>query len=200
MGIIIGQVNDKNGRPVAQADVGVMNQHFEPIAQTKTDEHGQYTLELPDGQYPFFLAVKDYGVNGLEYWCHDIVLEGKLELSCQIDKLEIYGLNLFTVKGAGPALSIYFRPMSLEKFLAGEKDIAPSITEQSLTCLVNGELCDLLVMNRVREYTTDGPLTACLIQITRPGTLLDRNKLDLLLEDEAGNFGMGSLFFSREHI
>ncbi len=200
MGIILGQVTDKAGEPVAQADVCVMNPQFEPVAQTQTDADGRYTLELPDGDYPFFIAVKDYGVNGLEYWCHDIRLQGQLELRCQIDRLEVYGLNLFTVKGAGPTLSIYFRPMSLDKFQAGEPDIAPDLTEQSLTCLVNGEKCDLLVMNPVKEYTADGLLTAWLIQVAKPEKLLPWNQLELRLEDEAGNFGMASLFFSRNGI
>lgn len=196
MGIISGQVMDKNHQPVEGANVIVMNRDFEPIYYTLTDAEGRYSLEMPNGEYPFFLAVKDYKENFLEYWCNDIHLQGKLELCCQIDKLEIYGINLFEVKGAAPALTIYFRPMSLEKALMNAEDIAPDITEQSLSCLVNGERCDLLMMNQVKEYTQDGPMTAYLIQISKPRNMAARNKLDIILKDIQGNIGMGSLFFS----
>lgn len=195
MGIIKGQVTDKNNKPVEGADVGVMNRDFEPIYRTSTDAEGSYTLEMPDGYYPFFIAVKDYGEKNLEYWCNNIELNEQLELNCQIDKLEIYGLHVFEVKGAGPALTIYFRPMSLVKVLNKEADISPELTEESFTCFVNGEKCNLLVMNAVKEYTSDGLLTACLIQISRPGNMAEKNKLDIILRDKDGNLGMASLFF-----
>lgn len=196
MGIISGQVTDKNNKPVEGADVGIMNRDFEPVYYAVTDENGKYNLEMPDGAYPFFIAVKDYKEKNLEYWCNDICLQGELELNCQIDTLEVYGINVFVVKGAAPALTVYFRPMSLEKFLNNEKDIAPDITEESLIFLVNGEKCDLLVMNKVKEYTQDGILTAYLVQISRPADIKERNKLDIIVKDVEENMGMGSLFFT----
>ncbi len=85
------------------------------------------------------------------------------------------------MKGSDPALAIYFRSTSLVKVLNKEADIAPEFTEESFTCLVNGEKCDLLVMNMVKEYTFDGLLTDCLIQVSRPGNMTGKNKLDLML-------------------
>lgn len=200
MGTIYGQVTDKYHQPVAGATVGVMNRDFEMLYQTLTDADGKYRLELPDGAYPFLIAVKDYTVQNLEYWCNAISLQGQLELHCQIDTLEVYGLHVFAVKGAFPALTVYFRPMSLVKYLAKEQDIAPDLTEDSLTCLVNGEPCPLLLMNQVQEYSQDGTLGAYLIQIARPQTLAQRNKLDLIVKDADGNAGMASLFFEREEL
>lgn len=200
MGTIHGQVTNKNNQPVSSATVGVMNRDFEMLQQTLTDADGMYRLELPDVAYPFLIAVKDYTVRNLEYWCNDISLQGQLELNCQIDTLEVYGLHVFAVKGAFPALTVYFRPMSLTKYLAKEKDIAPELTKDSLTCLVNGEPCPLLLMNPVQEYSQDGTLGAYLIQIARPQTLAQRNKLDLIVQDADGNAGMASLFFEREEL
>lgn len=195
MGIIRGQVRDKENRPIEGVDVSIMNWDFEQIYQTRTDAEGFYALEAPDGHYPFLTAVKDYGEKNLEYWCSQIELEGQLEISCQIDKLELYGLHVFEVKGAAPALTVYFRPMSLVKYLNQETDIAPELTEESLHCYVNGEECEVLVQNAVKEYAPDGLLTAWLIQISRPGNLAERNKLELLLRDRDGNLGMAGLFF-----
>lgn len=67
MGTIYGQVTDKYHQPVAGATVGVMNRDFEMLYQTLTDADGKYRLELPDGAYPFLIAVKDYTVQNLEY-------------------------------------------------------------------------------------------------------------------------------------
>ena len=41
------------------------------------------------------------------------------------DKLEIYGLHKFPVKGAGHSLMEYYRPMSLPKIQQAMQDIAP---------------------------------------------------------------------------
>ncbi|MCM1188739.1 MAG: carboxypeptidase-like regulatory domain-containing protein [bacterium] len=196
MGVIKGQITDKNGKPVEGADAGVMNRGFEPMYRAVTDAEGRYTLEIPDGCYPFFIAVKGYGEENLEYWCNNIELNGQIEINCQIDKLELYGLHVFEIKGAAPALTVYFRPMSLVKALNGETDIVPEFTEESVTCFVNGEKCDLLVMNMVKEYSPDAILTGCLIQISRPDNMTEKNKLDLILRDKDGNMGMASLFFT----
>ncbi len=62
-------------------------------------------------------AVKDYAVHYLEYWCQNISLESPMTLDVSFDQLEIYGLHAFMVKGGGNSLMVYFRPMSLSKFL-----------------------------------------------------------------------------------
>ena len=196
MGVIYGQVMDKENKPMEGAYVVLEDRDFEPIFQTLTDAEGRYQLEAPDGEYPFLFIVRDYGEKNLEYWCNNILLQEKLEVNCQIDKLEIYGVHVFEIKGAAPALTVYFRPMSLVKVLNAEKDIVPDITEESLTFMVNGEKCDLLLMNRVKEYTSEVPLNAFLVQIARPKKLQGRNKLDIRMVDEQGNLGMASLFFS----
>ena len=82
-------------------------------------------LDIPKGQYPFLTAVKDYGANYLEYWCQNISLQADMSLNVSFDKLEIYGLHVFSVKGASNSLMVYFRPMSLPKFQQGMQDIAP---------------------------------------------------------------------------
>ena len=51
-------------------------------------------------------------------------------------------------------------------------------------------------MNKVKEYTQDGILTAYLVQISRPADMKERNKLDIIVKDVEENMGMGSLFFT----
>ena len=195
MAKIYGKITDKHNQPMNEVMAGVMDKNFEPQYQTVTNADGTFCLELPEGEYPFFMAVRDYGEKYLEYWCNDIRVEDSVELNFSIDTLEVYGIHVFEVRGAAPALTVYFRPMSLIRALAQETDIAPIITEDTVTFQVNGEECKILVMNQVKEYTQDGMLTAYLVQITRPANMQERNKLDITLRDVDGNIGMGSLYF-----
>lgn len=94
----------------------IKDNNFETIYFTKSDEHGDYKIDLPAGIYPFVTAVRDYGEKYLEYWCSNLKLIHDAELNICIDTLEVYGLNYFEVAGAYPSITVYFRPMSLPKF------------------------------------------------------------------------------------
>ena len=94
---LYGNVTDKNNNPIADADIIILSEQFEPIFQTTSDDKGCYFLDLPSGRYPFLAAVKDYGENNLEYWCQNLDLTHDLNLDVSFDTLEIYGLHIFRV-------------------------------------------------------------------------------------------------------
>lgn len=52
----------------------IKDNNFETIYFTKSDEHGDYKIDLPAGIYPFVTAVRDYGEKYLEYWCSNLSL------------------------------------------------------------------------------------------------------------------------------
>ena len=108
----------------------IKENNFDTIYFTKSDEHGDYKIDLPAGIYPFVTAVRDYGEKYLEYWCSNLKLIHDTQLNICIDTLEVYGLNYFKVAGAYPSITVYFRPMSLPKFLAQAEDIAPEEYER----------------------------------------------------------------------
>ncbi|MCF6465097.1 hypothetical protein [Clostridium sp. Cult2] len=110
---------------------------------------------------------------------------------------KIYGLHCFTIKGAYPALTVYFRPMSLIKYKIGEKDIAPVLTSDMIHVSVNGNALKVYLLNKVKEFIGDGNITAYLMQISYPTELLekDRNFLHIHLIDEGRNIGEASLYF-----
>lgn len=194
---ITGIISDKNGKPIDQASVILMNKKFEQIVSVLTNENGEYCIKAEENHYPFLIAVKDYKENNLEFWCQNIHLNKDLNIDASIDKLEIYGLHCFRVLGAYPALTIYFRPMSLDKFKRGEADIAPIFTDESIRVTVNKEELEVLKVNRVEEYSGEINMTAFLIQVSLPKNLLgnDENLLDLHLLDLDGFFGQASIFF-----
>ena len=84
----------------------IKDNNFDTIYFTKSDEHGDYKIDLPAGIYPFVTAVRDYGEKYLEYWCSDLKLIHDAELNICIDTLEVYGLNYFKVAGAYPAITV----------------------------------------------------------------------------------------------
>lgn len=194
MAVIQGVTRGKNNNALAGVSVELKNDRFQTVYATVSDENGNYELTVPDGVYPFLTAVRDYADRYLEYWAHNIPLYGAFTLDIQIDTLEIYGTNAFVVKGAANALSIYFRPMSLEKFKAGETNIAPDFDDNGVYVAVNCRESEVLVVNRVREYISPGFLTACLIQVSLSDSIEAWERVDIMIRDKSGNIGRATLF------
>lgn len=182
--------------PLASVLIELKNENFETMYQTRSDENGKFELCVPDGWYPFLTAVRDYGDQYLEYWAQNVPAQQEPELHIRIDTLEVYGLHAFIVKGAANALSIYFRPMSLEKFKAGEADIAPVLTEKDITVAVNGRESKVYVVNPVREYIGEERkyLTAYLIQSSIPEGVQEWERVDITICDPENHIGCATLF------
>ncbi|EQB86100.1 hypothetical protein J2Z44_002637 [Clostridium punense] len=197
MSVIKGVVTDKNKCKLDEVYVALLNSAFEEVSSTTTNEQGEYILEAKDGYYPFMVAVKDYGENFLEFWCQNINLESDITINAAIDKLEIYGLHCFRVKGGYTSMMVYFRPMSLEKFKQGSRDICPSMESNSIKISINGYEREVYKVNKVEEYGRDCSMTAYLIQVSMPDELLPEkeNMLDVQVSDLDGLFGQAAIFF-----
>ena len=124
---LFGYTLDKYGIPVAGATVELKDAEFHTLHHVLSDESGYYEIEAEDKKYPFLIAVKEYAVKNLEFWCQNLDLTVDRQLDMRIDTLEVYGLHVFPVKGGRKALMVYFRPMSLSRFLMHEADIAPGL-------------------------------------------------------------------------
>lgn len=197
MSVIKGVITDKNKFTLDGVYVALLNSTFEEVSSATTNEQGEYSLEAEDGYYPFMVAVKEYGENFLEFWFQNINLENNITINAAIDKLEIYGLHCFTVKGAYPSMMVYFRPMSLEKFKQSAKNICPNMESNSIKISINGYESEVYKVNKVEEYGKDCSMTAYLIQVSVPNELLPENKniLDVQVSDLDGLFGQASIFF-----
>lgn len=185
-----GTVCDKEGNPIPGARVELKNENFGTLLSAVSDDEGNYTLDAEAGVYPFLIAVKDYAVNNLEYWCQNLDLRQDIRLDIRFDKLELYGLHAFHVRGGLNPLLAYFRPMSLEKFLRGEKDIAPDI--DTIEARLDGEPVSVLNRNPVKEMADGEEMSAWLVQLDAKN--LNWKKLELSVWDTAGNFGMATIF------
>lgn len=190
--IIEGYVTDKNGVPIANASVEVKGENFITLFSAESDAAGHYKLDIPAGRYPFLIAVKDYGVNCLEYWCQNIFLQKDMSLDVSFDKLELYGLHVFPVKGAGNGLMAYFRPMSLPKFQQGAQDIVP----ENITAKVriDDQETPVINMNLVKEFAGDHEMSAYLIQTGTPKGSVSWKRFDLHITDADGHYGAATIF------
>ena len=149
-------------------------------------------LYIPKGQYPFLTAVKDYGANYLEYWCQNISLQADMSLNVSFDKLEIYGLHVFSVKGAVNSLMVYFRPMSLPKFQQGMQDIAPD--DIVIKATIDNQEMRVINTNMVKEFAGGRELTAYLIQVETNESNIPWHKFDLKITDADNHYGAATIY------
>ena len=191
---LFGYTCGKDGQPICGAVVEIKDTNFQTLYRTESNEHGFYQIDVANAVYPFVAAVKDYGVRYLEYWCQNLDLNQDQRLDVKFDTLEIYGLHPFWIKGGLNALMVYFRPMSLDKFQKGERDIAPELERIQVT--LDGKAAEILVRNQVRESIGDRELTAYLIHVSNPNEQRRWNRLDLELWDSKGNYGAATFFCS----
>ena len=191
---LFGYTCGKDGQPICGAVVEIKDTNFQTLYRTESDEHGFYQIDVANAVYPFVAAVKDCGVRYLEYWCQNLDLNQDQRLDVKFDTLEIYGLHPFWIKGGLNALMVYFRPMSLDKFQKGERDIAPEL--ECIQVTLDGKAAEILVCNQVRESIGDRELTAYLLHVSNPNEQRRWNRLDLELWDSKGNYGAATFFCS----
>ena len=190
--ILEGYVTDKNKLPFVNALIEVKGDNFITLFSAESNNEGYYKLDLPAGKYPFLTAVKDYGVNYLEYWCQNISLKADMSLDVSFDKLEIYGLHVFAVKGAGNSLMVYFRPMSLPKFQQGMQDIAPE--DIIIKATIDNQEMRVINTNMVKEFAGGRELTAYLIQVETSESNIPWHKFDLQIIDADNHYGAATIY------
>lgn len=59
-GVLKGKVEDEKGKPIAKAEIRVMNSQTRAISETETDQAGRYRLELEPGDYTVSLDAEGF--------------------------------------------------------------------------------------------------------------------------------------------
>lgn len=178
---IHGRVSDFNDTPIDGAHVRLVNEAFQPVAESVSDDSGYYELLAPPGHYMALLAIRedDYRSSRLEYWAWDVPALGDLEINPRYDRMEIYAMNAFRPQGGYPSYFVYFRPMSLSMLTSGLErdstfltrphiDIAPDFTPEDLEVQINNEQVAILTMTRVEESGGASVMYGYLIQCELP--------------------------------
>jgi hypothetical protein len=159
---ILGKVTDFDGNPLQDAAVGVKNNRFQTVYETRTNTDGEYRLCVKKNLYMALAAFKDYKTKYLEYWAWNIPAYQDLQIDPRIGGMEVYAMNAFRPQGAFPSLFIYFRPMSLKRFqvIQNKKalrksdiiDISPNLSKDDIEVRINKRPIGILELNRVKEY------------------------------------------------
>jgi len=121
--VISGQVTDFEGNPKENVLIMLKGDDFSAFTDTVTsDKNGKYAMKVQKGTYPGLAAVNmnEYGKTHLEFWANNVPAYKDLNLTIRYDKLEVYGLHVFRIKGAYPGYTIYFRPMSLSRYASAD--------------------------------------------------------------------------------
>ncbi|GAA0566886.1 carboxypeptidase-like regulatory domain-containing protein [Rhizomicrobium electricum] len=162
--VISGTVRDFDGHPVPGADVALKSSSFDDLYTAKADAEGRYRITVEDGRYMALesITMPDYGKTRLEAWVWNVPVQADMTIDVRYHRLEIYGVNVFKVQGAGPGLIAYFRPMSLtrakSKDTKKDPDIAPLPAEMDLAIDVDGVAAKIDTIERVQEYVGPGPV------------------------------------------
>lgn len=196
--VISGNVSDFHGNPIEGATIRLKNRAFENLYETVSNERGNYSMAVKEGDYYCLYAIKlsEYRVNRLEYWAWDVPVHSDMVIDPRYDRMEIYGINAFEPQVTPQeTYMLYFRPMSLRKTLAiaarrkvEEKnfrsagrtegllnetgqltDMAPdAITADELTVEVNGARAEIVAINKVKEYARGFFMYGYVVQILKP--------------------------------
>lgn len=187
--LIDGIVSDYNGNCISNCSVMFQNSNFNVLFETKTDINGRYRITIPKGKYSNMGAInmdtyphtmkpgtenKDLR---LEFWGWNVIADRDTTINIRYDRMEVYGLHVFQIQGSVPAYQIYFRPMSLTRFLFNKKitdakhnedlsdivqtassetarcdNIAPSIDKADIKVWIDGEEVPILMKQQIKEY------------------------------------------------
>lgn len=210
---VFGRITNFKEEPVKEAIIRLLNDRFEDIYNTFTDEEGNYELFVQKGLYYTFYACKDYNINYLEYWAWNLPLFNDIELNAKIDGLEVYTLTAFRIKQGFPQLMLYFRPMSLKRAKTLNQtadllkdseiiDISPDLSKDDIKVTINNEASEIYEINKVLENGGNNQrIYSYLIHVSTNKVLntYDYNRIDIKLFDkETMEQGEGTLFWKED--
>ena len=134
---ISGRVTDYNGQPIDSCSVFWQSASFNVVKEAITNADGQYTARIPKGKYQNMGAINmstyphtakaglPEADQRLEFWGWDFIADRDTTLNIQYNRMEVYGLRVFSIPGGMPTYQIYVRPMSLTRFLKWQKESKP---------------------------------------------------------------------------
>ncbi len=208
---LYGKVTDFEGTPLPNTFVRIQDETFYvDLANTYTDQDGNYEIILEKGLYSSIWICQDYRNSQLEYWAWNVPVFNNLCLNARVDCLKLYGINVFRIHG-NTELMIYFRPMSLNKGKDYKKenssklgliDVCPNFKEDDIEININDNHVTILQINKVKESAgKEQFLYSYLVQVGL-NTKIDihqYNKINISIYDNQTNErGEGCMFWKEE--
>jgi hypothetical protein len=191
-----------------------MDRSFQPVAQALSDSSGHYILRVEKNTYHALMAIKmsDYGKSRLEYWAWQIPAAESLFVNPRYHRLEVYGVNAFSVQGSGSrSVFVYFRPMGLTRHKMWEslhdtagaqmRMIGPALTTKDINVTIDGQPSTILCLTELNEKAKVGSMRAYLMQCALPETKKSNyvSRIDVTAVDpENHDTGEALLFWTNE--
>ncbi len=194
---ITGKVTDFNNNPIDSAIIEIKNNSFKTLYSTYSSKTGDYSMTIDGGMY-FALScirMRDYGINNLEFWAWNVQAFNNTTLNIHYDKLEIYGVNVFRIQGAFPGYTMYFRPMSLSRFLNKMTDISPSIENLDLSVEINGKNVKINSVQKVSEFNNTQKIYGFLIQTDLTDSVSKESDIIKIVGRDKQNGEMGEAIY-----
>lgn len=189
---ISGQVTDFEGMPKDSSVVRLLYPDFSNAYITYTDKDGYYKLEnVEKGKYMAMYAMrkKEYPRENavpkddmrLEFWAWNVIANKDLVINPRYHRLEVYGTTVFQNFGGYPGFFIYFRPMSITKYLSYSQEIyldkkkAEQVADISvkpenlaIKVFADNELLKINSIQPVEEFLGGMPITGYIVQVDKP--------------------------------
>jgi len=182
---ISGNVTDFESNPIDSCSVFVMSDDFSDLKEALTSKDGFYSVKVEKGkymamgsirmdEYPIAGSVLPDGEQRLEFWAWNIIADRDITMDMRYHRLEIYGVNVFYIQGAYPGYMIYFRPMSLSRFLSVPKEkrtvaaIVPPQNDFKVEVYFDDEPVEVNLIQKVAEYSEGESGEGYLLHVARP--------------------------------
>lgn len=206
---ISGIVTDFNNQPIDSSIVQIKHSDFTNLYETYTDKNGYYAIEVEKGNYMALFAMrpKEYpranaipeAEMRLEYWAWNIVADRDLEINPRYDKLELYGTTVFNNFGGYNGFFIFFRPMSVTKYISYSKemylnkgemekiaDISIKPEHLKVNVYADDELLKINSIQAIEEFGGENniTITAYIVQVDAPTNKTDKPYIIFRVEAE----------------
>ena len=210
---ISGQVTDFDGNPLDSCMVRLCHKNFKPVYETYSNKQGYYTLkDVEKGQYLALLAIrpKEYPRANVvpeedmrsEFWAWNVIADRDLIINPRYQKLELYGINVFRVMGGYPGFFVYFRPMSVTKYISYQKEDyldKSKMEEKGVNLSVRPEYLDVKIfadneplkinsITPIEEYGGTISITGYIVQVDIPIEKSDKPYVIFRVEAENKEF------------
>lgn len=172
--VINGRVTDFDGNAMAGASIFWQNESFEDVCSTTCDENGYYKALIPKGRHYCVSAInmqhypksKELDVSSpdemrLEFWGWNFIADCDTTLNIRYHRMEVYGVNVFSIQGATPAYQLYVRPMSLTRTIewsqkqSSDVNLSPSADKLGVKVFIDDHEVNVLMKQAVKEYFSD---------------------------------------------
>ena len=188
---ISGKVTDFAGNPIDSCIIDLKHADFSSAYNTYSDINGNYKLEnvekgnylslyaIRPNEYPTAKQVPENDMR-LEFWAWNIIANNDLEINPRYHKLELYGTVATKMQNG---YMIYFRPMSLTKFLAnGTVSVAPENLKVKI--FADEEPLAINSIKAIKEYDEMTPITGYIIQVGKPKMATEKPYIIFRVEAE----------------